>query len=75
MAEKEDIKGLIDVVRTLTADLPSSGFSGFNEKALQMIFYCSVRIGTNKALRPSFEFETGDPGRGTCSLRTSVQAK
>lgn len=62
-SEKADISPLLENVEKIISDLPDTGFSGFNEKTLQMCFDFALRSDPDGKLRPYLELDTGAHGR------------
>ena len=63
LVEKADISPLISQVETIIAELPDSGFSGFNERTLQMCFDFVLRQEQSGKLSTFLEYETGNHGK------------
>lgn len=63
LLEKGDPASLIRQVEEIISDLPDFGFSGFNERTLQMCFDFAVKQEKSGLLRPLLEYDTGDHGK------------
>ncbi|MDY6323070.1 MAG: AAA family ATPase [Succinivibrio sp.] len=72
MSGKGDISPLIAEVSKRIAAFPSAGFAGFNERSLQLCFYFTAMDGTDSALTPEIECDSGDHGRADLLIRNSV---
>lgn len=67
-----NIKEIVEDVEKSIAELPSSAFSGFNERVLQLHFYYLVKRMAAGSATPVVEAETGDNGRADLYIKNAT---
>ncbi len=70
--EKGDISGLVATAEESIAEMPSNAFSGFNERALQLVFYFIAKQYSSNVCQAFLEADAGNNGRADLYLKNKA---